>query len=102
MKRRTLWKIVAAFCMIAMLLPTFSGLTFTPATAEAGSTPPAPYPYALDFAGQEHPKIYQTSSEVTVDGVKNDNEGYVLLAEKTDGTNNAGGMFSSAGAIEGV
>ncbi len=94
MKRRTLWKIVAAFCMIAMLLPTFSGLTFTPATAEADSTPPSPLPYALEFLGQEHPKMYLSESTVTVDGAKNNSEDYVLLTEKTDADGNSNGIFS--------
>ena len=100
MKRRTIWKIVAAFCMVAMLLPTFSTLTFTPATAESGATPPAPLPYALEFLNQDHPKMYLTEADVTVDGVKNDNEDYILLAERTDGDGNSSGMFTSEGAID--
>ncbi len=97
MKRRTLWKIVAAFCMVAMLLPTFSALN--PVTAESGATPPAPLPYALEFLNQDHPKMYLTEANVTVDGVKNDNEDYILLAERTDGDGNSSGVFTSEGTI---
>lgn len=99
MKSRTTWKLVAALCLIAMLLPTFSGLSFTPATAEGNSTPPAPLPYALEFLNQDHPKMYLTEADVTVDGVKNDNEGYVLLTERTDGDDNTSGIFTSDGTI---
>ena len=97
MKRRTLWKIVAAFCMVAMLLPTFSALN--PVTAESGANPPAPLPYALEFLNQEHPKMYLTEADVTVDGVKNDSEGYVLLTEKTDSDDSSSGIFTSDGSI---
>lgn len=95
MKKRTLWKIVAAFCLIAMLLPTFSGLTFTPVVAEDSSTSPAPVPYALEFLNQEHPKMYLSDAATTLDGVKNDSENYYLLTEKTDGDGNANGIFSA-------
>lgn len=94
MTKRTFWKIVATLCLVAMLLPTFSGLTFAPATAESDSTPPSPLPYALEFLGQEHPKMYLTESTVTVDGAKNSNEDYALLTEKTDADGNSNGIFS--------
>ena len=99
MKRRTTWKLLAALCLVAVLLPTFSTLTFTPATAESGANPPAPLPYALEFLNQDHPKIYQTEADVTVDGVKNDSEGYVLLTEKTDSDDSSSGIFTSDGSI---
>ncbi len=102
MKKRVTWKIVASLCLIALILPTFSGLSSTPVVAEDGSTPTAPPPYALDFVGQEHPSMYKTAADVTIDGIKNDNEDYVLLTEKTDGDNNSSGIFSSAGSIEGI
>jgi|GEM_PF-857340 len=99
MKRRIVWKIVAAVCLVAMLLPTFSTLSSTPAVAESGVNPPAPLPYALDFAGQEHLKMYLTTADVTVDGTKSDSEGYVLLMEKTDGDDSTNGIFTSDGSI---
>lgn len=80
MKRRTLWKIVAAFCMIAMLLPTFSTLTAIPVDA----TTNAPYPYAMEAYGQAHSGIYSTATAPALDGVRDAT--YTKMAELDEGS----------------
>ncbi len=89
MKRRTIWKIVAAFCLIAMLLPTFSALTAIPVDA----TTNAPYPYAMEAYGQAHSGIYSTETAPTLDGVRD--ASYTKMAELNEG-NGTGTFISSA------
>ena len=66
MKKRMLWKIVAALCLVALIIPFFPALTAT----QVDATTNAPYPWAMEAYGQAHSRIYTTKAAPAVDGRK--------------------------------